>query len=67
MAKFMEIKSTNPKLKQSEIAREQKISTSKLQRYGGEIKMLSSYTKLPLLNTPTRKQKISNHAEHDLK
>ena len=36
MAKFMEIKSTNPKLKQSEKAREQKISSSKLQRYRGE-------------------------------
>ena len=33
MAKFMEIKSVNPKLKQSEIARELKISSSTLQRY----------------------------------
>ena len=32
MAKFMEVKSINPKLKQSEIARELKMSSSTLQR-----------------------------------
>ena len=41
MAKFMEIKSTNPKLKQSEIAKELKESSSTIQRYRREIKMLS--------------------------
>ena len=38
---IMEIKSINPKLKQSEIARELKISTSTLQRYRKETKMFS--------------------------
>ena len=33
MAKFIEIKSINPKLKQSEIVKELKISSSTLQRY----------------------------------
>ena len=32
MAKYMEIKSINPKLKQSEIAKEMKISSSTIQR-----------------------------------
>ena len=43
MAKFMEITSINPKLKQSEIAKELAISTSTLQRYRREINMHSSY------------------------
>ena len=66
MAKFKEIKSINPKLKQSEIARELKISTSTLQRCRKEINMPSPY-RIPPGNTNTRKQKTSNHTEHDLK
>ena len=62
----MEIKSNNPKLKQSEIAKELKISSCTIQRYRREIKMLSSY-RMPLSSiTHTRKQKTSNHTEHDL-
>ena len=34
MSKFMEIKSINPKLKQSDIARDIKLSSPTLQRYG---------------------------------
>ena len=41
MEKFMEIKSKNPKLKQSEITKELKILTSTLERYRAEINMLS--------------------------
>ena len=62
----MEIKSINQKLKQSELARELKISASTLQRYKREINMFSPYRRPPALNTHTRKQKTSNHTEHDL-
>ena len=67
MANFMEIKSINPKLKQSEIARELKLSFSTLQRYRREMIMLSPYRTPPSSNTHTRKQKTSNQTEHDLK
>ena len=40
MANFMEIESTNPKLKQSRIAGELEISPSTLQHYRREIKLL---------------------------
>ena len=43
IAKFMEIKSNNPGLKQSETAKELAISTSTLQRYRREIYMHSPY------------------------
>ena len=56
MANFMEIKCINPKLKQSEIAREMKRSPSTLQRYRKEMKTFSPY-RIP--NTHTRKQKSS--------
>ena len=63
----MEIKSVNPKLKQSDIARELKISSSTLQRYRREIKMLRPY-KIPLSsNTCTEKQKTSKRTEHEFK
>ena len=42
-AKFMEIKTTNPTLKQYEIAEELKISCSTLKRYRREMNMLSRY------------------------
>ena len=67
MAKFMEIESINPNLKQSAIARELKISSSTLQRYSRDLKMLSPYRISPTSNTHTRKQKTSNPTEHDLK
>ena len=41
MAKFMQIKLRNPKLKQSEIANLLELSSFTVQRYGKEIKMLS--------------------------
>ena len=58
MAKFMEVKSINPKLKQSEIAKELKRSPYTLQRYRKESNMLSPYG---IPNTHTRKQKSSDH------
>ena len=57
MAKFMEIKSIRPKLKQSEIAKELAISTSTLQRCRGEINMHSPYKILQSSNTNTRKER----------
>ena len=66
-AKFMEIKSANPKLKQSEIARELKIAYSTLQRYRRELNMLSPYRLPPSSKTHTRKQKTSNNTKQDLR
>ena len=66
-AKFMEIKSINSNLKQSEIARELKTSSSTLQRYRRETNMLSPYRILLSSNSHTRKQKFSNHTKPDLK
>ena len=44
MAKFLEIKSNNPRLKQSEIAKKiLELSSSTLQRHRREINMLSPY------------------------
>ena len=51
MAIFMEIKSNNPKLKQSELAKELKISTSTIQWYRIEINLLSPYRTSPPSNT----------------
>ena len=63
----MENNFTNPKFKQSEKARELKISSSTLQRYRIEVNMLSPYRIPSSLKTNTRKHKISNHGEHDIK
>ena len=63
----MEIKNKNPKLLQSEIARQLETSSSTLQRYRREINMLSPFRKPPSSNTHTIKQKTSNHTEYDLK
>ena len=68
MAKFMEVKSNNPRLKQSETAKVLAISTSTLQRYRRETNMHSPYRLLQSSNTNTRKQKTSNHkTSNDLK
>ena len=67
MVKFKEIKSINPKLKQSEISKKLAISTSTLQRYKREINMLSPYRIILSSNTKARKQKTSNHTQHNLK
>ena len=67
MAKFIDFKSNNPKLKQSEIARELEISSSTLQRYRREVNIISPYRIPPSSISHTRKQKTSNHTEHDFK
>ena len=50
----MEIKSNNLNLKQSEIAKELKMSCSTLQRFRREINMLSPHRIPPSSNTHTR-------------
>ena len=59
MAKFLEIKSINPNLKQSEIVKELNTSTSTIQRYRRKMNMLSPYRISPNTNH-TRKQKTPN-------
>ena len=63
----MEIKSINPKLKRSEIAKELALPTSTLQRYRKKINILPTYGKPSSSNTHTRKQKTLNHTERDHK
>ena len=58
MARFMEIKSINPKVKQSEIAKELGCSSCTLQRYRIDKKLLSPY-RIPT-NSYKRKRKFSN-------
>ena len=59
----MEIRAMNPISTQKEIAKELGCSSSSLQRYKHNIKMLSPF-RIPA-NSHKRKQKISN-CEHDL-
>ena len=61
-AMFMEIKSINPKLKQSERTKELGCSSSTFQLYRQDTNMLSHYRIPP--NSNKRKDKISNR-EHD--
>ena len=63
MPRFKEKKSINPKLKQSEVAKELGCSSSPLKRYIQDVNTLSPYRIPP--NSRKRKQKISN-TEHDL-
>ena len=68
MAEYTEIKSSNPKLKQPEKARELKMSSSTLQRYRSKINMLSTYRIPPSTNIiHTTKQKTSNTNLDDVK
>ena len=67
MARFMEIKSFNPKLREDQIAKELGCSSSTLQRYRDDINRLSPYEIPP--NSHKRRQKISNDnsdSEHDI-
>ena len=67
-AKFQEIKSNNPKLKQSEIAKLLELSSSTLQRYRRETKMLSPYKIPPSSKTNhTRTQKTPDTNLDDFK
>ena len=56
MSRFTEIKSVNPKLTQSEKAKELGCSSSSLQRYRHDIKMQSPY----ISNHPKKTQKTPN-------
>ena len=62
VARFMEIKSANLRIRQGRIAKELGCSSGTLQRYRQDINMLSPYRIPP--NSHKRKQKISNF-EHD--
>ena len=73
MSKFKSIKLENSKMKQSEVAKQLSYSTSTLQRYRNDIKMLSSY-RIHLNNTNKRIKKGENtifdnnsHPDPDLK
>ena len=72
MARFMEIKPVNPKLRQDQTAKEFGCSGSNLQRYRCDINMLSSYRIPP--NIHLRRQNFSKtklddnpHREQDPK
>ena len=68
MANFVEIKSTNPRIKQSETANFLELSFSTIQRYRREINMLPPYRIPPSSKTNhTRKQKTSNTNLDDVK
>ena len=68
MAKYLEIKSVNPRLKRSEIAKLWEFSFSTIQRYIRKINMLSPYRTPPLSKTNhTRKQKTPIRYLDDVK
>ena len=73
MAKFIQIKFENPKMKQWETANQLGFSSSTLQRYRNDINMVSPY-KIQPNNNNKRTKKVSNtnfdkksHHIHDLK
>ena len=66
MNDFMHIKYQNPKMKQSEIANNLKMSSSTLQRYRNDINMLSPYRINPN-NTKKRAKKAKIDDNSDLK
>ena len=57
MADFMRVKYENPKFKQSQMANQLVCSTSTLQRYRNDIKVLSPY-RIHQINTNKRKKKF---------
>ena len=65
MNDFMKIKYQNPKLKQSEIAFQLKISTSSIQRQRNEINMNSPYRLKPN-NVKKRQKKVKIDENGDL-
>ena len=58
MAKFMKIKSINPKIKQSAIAKELAISTSTLQRHKREINKFSPYRIPPSITQENKSKRL---------
>ena len=73
MADFMKLKYENPRMKQSQIANQLILSSSTLQRYRNDIRMLSPYRSNPNnTNKRTKKAKNTNfdnntHHEPDVK
>ena len=68
ITKFMEIKSNNSKIEQSEFAKLLELSSSTIQRYRRETKMLSLYRiTLSSETNHTRKQKTPNTKLDDVK
>ena len=69
MADFMRIKYQNPRMKQSEIAKQLELSSSTLQRYRNDKNMLSPYKNSPNnTNKRTKKAKntnFDNSSHHD--
>ena len=59
MARFMEIKSVNPNIRQDQLAKKLGCSSSSLQRHRNDKNKLSPYRISPN-NTHKRRQKISN-------
>ena len=66
MADFMRVKYENPRMRQSEIANQLGMSSSTLQRYRNEIKMLSPYRINPN-NVKKRPKKAKIDDNGDLK
>ena len=66
MADFMKLKDENPRMRQSEIANQLGMSSSTLQRYRNDIKMLSPYRISPN-NTKKRPKKAKIDDITDLK
>ena len=68
MLKFMEIKSQNPKLKQSEIAKEFRCSSSTLQQYRSDLRILPQYRTPPgTANKRRQRFQTVNMTSKDLK
>ena len=67
MARFMKIKSVNSRLRQDQIAKEIRCSSSTLQRYGKDMKMLSACRNPPKSNKKGRRFQIVNMTSKDLK
>ena len=67
MARFLEVKSVNPKLKKSEIANELGCSSIYLQRYRQDINMLSPYRIPPNSHKKNKLFQIVNVTSKGLK
>ena len=67
MATFMEIKSVNPKLKQTEIGKNLGCWTSKVQRYWKDINLFSPYRVPPISIKENKRLQIVNMTSKDLK
>ena len=67
MSRFMGKKSTNPRSRQDEIAKDIGCSSSSLQRYRQDIKMPSTYMIPPNTHKKNKRFQIVNMASKDLR